>query len=108
METINENGVVPTEQEDQLEFSVSFEINENEHKVIFHSKKEKKDYIKHENLFCLKEIEAYGGAFGLKSREPLKYELDKKRMAFAIHSGFQQVAKTGVWNRKIEVDKIIA
>lgn len=89
---------------DDIEYSVPFVLNEKDNKVILGSKDEKKAYIKNENHFCLKEYEAYGGTINIEKRKTLKIELEKKRMAFAIHSGFQEVRKTRIWNRVVRND----
>lgn len=90
-------------------YSLPFEINEHEHKVMFNSKNEKDAYLKNERQFCFKEYSDYTGAMNVETRKTLKIELEKKRMAFAVHSGFKELRKTGIWNHiKDDAEKILA
>ena len=102
MKTINENGVMPVD--DEIEYSVSFILDEKDNKVYLNSRDEKKKYIKNENHFCLKEYDKFFTTINKDRRKKLKIELEKKRMAFAIHSGFQEVANSGVWNHRVVND----
>lgn len=87
-----------------IKYSLPFVVNEKDNKVIFNSKDEKKNYLKNEKQFCLKENEAYVCQFDVETRKLLKIDLEKKRMAFAIHSGFQEIRKTGTWKHIVNND----
>ena len=93
-----------SDQPNDIIFSVPFVMDEKDNEVRFNSKDEKKEYIKKEKHFCLNEYEKYAGTFDVQKRKLVKIDLEKKRMAFAIHSGFHQVANTGVWNRVVRND----
>ena len=88
--------------------SVRITLNENDNKFLFNTKNEKVEFVKSENKFCLNEYKTYSCAFDKLERKLLKVELEKKRMAHAVHLGFHQVAKTGVWNRSSKIDAILA
>ena len=88
--------------------SVRITLDEKDNKFNFNTKNEKDEFIKSENKFCLKEYETYTCAFDVLERKLFKVELEKKRMAHAVHCGFHQVAKTGVWNRSSKIDAILA
>ena len=57
--------------------------------VYFTSQEVKDTYITEEGKFCLKEYNEYlSSDFG--KRESTQKELDKKRIAFAVHKGYRE------------------
>ena len=95
--------------DEDIIYSLPFVLNEKENKVVFNSKNEKDSYLKNEHLFCFKEYSDYTGSMNVETRITRKIELEKKRMAFAIHSGFKELRKTGIWNHiKDDAEKILA
>ena len=91
-------------EQEEIQYSVPFVLNELENKVVFNSKDEKDTYLKNERKFCIDEYTKFAGAMDVDNRIKFKIELEKKRMAFAVHSGFKEVRKTGIWNHYISKD----
>lgn len=91
-----------------IQHSVSVMIDEKDNKFLFNSKPEKDEFLKSENHFCKNQLQNYISAFDILERKNFKVELEKKRMAHAVHLGFKEVAKTGSWNRSSNYDAIIA
>jgi len=91
-----------------IQHSVLVVLGEKNNKFLFNSKEDKDEFLLSENKFCINQLQNYIGAFDKLERKTFKFELEKKRMAHAVHCGFHEVANTGTWNRSANYDALIA